>query len=156
MMEIRILAVVRYSDRLYKLKREMNSKLIMIASAIMLCLIGVTLTFLAAEVLAYLDISTSKVLQLLIQILGSLFFAFSILNWMAKGSIIGGIYNRPIALANFAHFVIGGLTLAKAVMNNSERSYITYALTGVYLLFAILFGMIFFRSPTISNTVNSS
>jgi len=30
------------------------------------------------------------------QIIGSFYFAFAILNWMSKGSIIGGIYNRPI------------------------------------------------------------
>lgn len=125
----------------------MNSKLIMMASAIVLALIGVTLTFLPAEVFTFLDISFSKTLQLLIQLLGALFFAFAVLNWMAKGSIIGGIYNRPIALANFTHFLIGGLTLVKAVMNNSEQSYAIWIVAGVYILFAILFGTILFQSP---------
>ena len=43
------------------------------------------------------------------QIIGSLYFALAILNWMSKGSFIGGIYNRPIAIANLTHFVIAGL-----------------------------------------------
>lgn len=125
----------------------------MSASAILLALLGITLTFLSAEVLVYLHISTSKTLQLLIQILGALLFSFAILNWMAKGTTIGGIYNRPIALANFTHFAIGSLTLAKAVMGNSEQRYLFWFLTGIYMLFAILFGIILFHSPSLSDTV---
>jgi len=36
---------------------------------------------------------------------------------MAKGVIIGGIYSRPIVIANLAHFLIGDLELIKAVIH---------------------------------------
>jgi hypothetical protein len=134
-------------------KYSMNSKVIMSASAIMLASIGIMLTFLSTEVLGYLQITTTAILQLLIQILGALFFAFAMLNWMAKGSTIGGIYNRPIAIANFTHFVMGALTLSKVVLNNTERPSIIWLLTSVYVLFAILFGMILFRSPKMSKLI---
>jgi hypothetical protein len=130
----------------------MNSKLVMSASAITLALLGLTLTFLSSEVMVHLRIGTSNTLQLLMQILGALLFAFAILNWMAKGSTIGGIYNRPIALANFTHFVIGALTLAKAVMSSLEQPMAFWILTGVYMIFAILFGLILFRSRSLSHT----
>ena len=42
---------------------------------------------------------------------------FAMLNWMAKGVIIGGIYSRPIVIANLAHFLIGDLELIKAVIH---------------------------------------
>jgi len=120
----------------------------MTASAIALAIIGLTLTFLPDELLVYLNISSSRTLLLLIQILGALYFAFAMLNWMAKGSIIGGIYNRPIVLANFAHFLIGGLSLLKALMSSTNLPMITWVLAGIYLLFMILFGMMLFRNPS--------
>ncbi len=125
----------------------MNSKIIMTASAIILAIIGLTLIFLTDELLVYLNISASNTLQLFIQILGALYFAFALLNWMAKGSIIGGIYNRPIAIANFAHFFIGGITLIKGLMKNTSLPAVIWVLASIYLVFMILFGMIFMRNP---------
>jgi uncharacterized membrane protein len=75
----------------------MNTKSLMTLSAMILALIGISLIFLPKEILDYLELSESETLQLLMQIIGSFYFAFAILNWMSKGSIIGGIYNRPIA-----------------------------------------------------------
>ena len=76
----------------------MNTKSLMTLSAIILALIGISLNFFPKEILDYLELSVSDTLELLIQIIGSLYFAFAMLNWMSKGSIIGGIYNRPIAI----------------------------------------------------------
>src|SRR5665213_2167682 len=96
----------------------MNTKLIMALSAIFLALIGVSLTFLPDEIAVLTGIGTSKALLLLLQILGALYFSMAMLNWMAKGSIIGGIYNRPVVMANLTHFLIVEIYLAKALMNN--------------------------------------
>ena len=89
----------------------MNTKALMTSSAIILALIGISLIFLPKEILDYLELSVSDTLELLMQIIGSLYFAFAMLNWMSKGSLIGGIYGRPIAIANLTHFVIAGLCL---------------------------------------------
>ena len=86
----------------------MNTKSLMTLSAIILALIGISLIFLPGEILDYFELSVSDALLLLMQIIGSFYFAFAMLNWMSKGSIIGGIYNRPIAIANLTHFVIAG------------------------------------------------
>ena len=74
----------------------MNTKSLMTLSAMILALIGISIIFLPKEILEYLELSVSDTLELLMQIIGSFYFAFAILNWMSKGSIIGGIYNRPI------------------------------------------------------------
>ena len=74
----------------------MNTKSLMTLSAMILALIGISLIFLPKEILGYFELSISDTLELIMQIIGSFYFAFAILNWMSKGSIIGGIYNRPI------------------------------------------------------------
>ena len=85
------------------------------------------------------------------QIIGSLYFALAILNWMSKGSIIGGIYNRPIAMANLAHFVIAGLALIKGILANPSLSYVIWSIAIIYSIFAILFGIVAFKHPVGEN-----
>jgi len=129
----------------------MNTKSLMTLSAIILALIGISLIFLPKEILDYLELSVSETLQLLMQIIGSFYFAFAILNWMSKGSIIGGIYNRPIAMANLTHFVIAGLALIKGVLANPSLSYVIWSIAIIYSIFAIFFGIVAFRHPVIEN-----
>jgi len=88
-------------------------------------------------------------LVLLVQILGALYFAFGMLNWMSKASLIGGIYNRPIAVANFSHFFIAGLALIKSIISNSDLPLIFLVIGIVYLIFALLFGLILFKHPIV-------
>ncbi|WP_226998890.1 hypothetical protein [Flavisolibacter tropicus] len=126
---------------------RINTKLVMTASAIILAAIGLTLTFFPAEIAGYIESSVSKTNQLTFQVLGALYFAFATLNWMAKDSVIGGIYNRPISIANLTHFLVGGLALIKLVFNNTSLPITIQLLTGVYTLFAILFGYIFYNNP---------
>ena len=116
-----------------------------------LALIGISLIFLPKEILDYLELSVSETLQLLMQIIGSFYFAFAILNWMSKGSIIGGIYNRPIAMANLTHFVIAGLALIKGIVANPSLSYVIWSIAIIYSMFAIFFGIVAFRHPVSEN-----
>jgi len=76
-----------------------------------------------------------------VQIAGALYFGFAILNWTAKGTLLGGIYGRPIVLANFTHFAIGAITLLK-VPGQTEAG----LLVGVvaYSVFAAWFGYVLF------------
>ena len=129
----------------------MNTKSLMTLSAIILALIGISLIFLPKEILEYLELSVSETLQLLMQIIGSFYFAFAILNWMSKGSIIGGIYNRPIAMANLTHFVIAGLALIKGILANPSFSYVIWLIAIIYSIFAILFGIVAFKLPVSEN-----
>lgn len=121
----------------------MNTRLVMTLSAIFLAAIGISLTFLPNEIAGLTGVASSKVFQLILQLLGALYFAFAMLNWMAKGSIIGGIYNKPIAIANFTHFVIGALALIKMLINDHSFPYPVWILACVYSIFALLFGVIY-------------
>ena len=133
----------------------MNTKSLMTLSAIILALIGISLIFLPKEILDYFELSVSDTLELLMQIIGSFYFAFAILNWMSKGSIIGGIYNRPIAMANLTHFYIAGLALIKGVLANPSLSYVIWSIAIIYSIFAILFGIVAFKHPVSENKIDN-
>jgi hypothetical protein len=125
----------------------MNTKVVMTVSAIFLALAGISLTFFPKEIAIYIGLDPAKPSQLVIQILGALYFGFAMLNWMAKGSIIGGIYNKPLVIANLSHFLIGGLALIKGMTSMGKPSYLFVLLIGTYIIFATLFGILFIRHP---------
>tara|TARA_B100001142_G_scaffold188323_1_gene187489 strand:- start:447 stop:848 length:402 start_codon:yes stop_codon:yes gene_type:complete len=125
----------------------MNTKSLMTLSAIILILIGISLIFFPKEILDYFELIVTDTLELLIQIIGSFCFAFGMLNWMSRGSIIGGIYNRPIAIANWTHFTIAGFALIKGTLSNPSLSYIIWSIGIIYSIFAILFGIVAFNHP---------
>ena len=128
----------------------------MTLSAIILALIGISLIFFPKEILDYFELRVSDTLELLMQIIGSFYFAFAMLNWMSKGSIIGGIYNRLIAIANLTHFVIAGLALFKGILSNPSLSYIIWSIAIIYSIFAILFGIVAFKHPASQNKINKN
>nr|WP_294790435.1 hypothetical protein [uncultured Mucilaginibacter sp.] len=122
----------------------MNTKIIMASSAIILAAIGISLMFLPEETLLYLNIGVSKPLLLILQLLGGLYFGFAMLNWMSQWSLIGGIYNKPVSVANFAQFFVGGLALLKEIFSNPEIPYAFWILGGFYALYAVVFGLLFY------------
>lgn len=119
----------------------------MILSALTMGAIGIALSFSSDIILAHLGIEVNRVTVFLMQILGALYFAFAMLNWMSKSSIIGGIYNRPTAVANFTHFLIAGLALLKGIISNPELPFVIWGLAIVYVIFGCLFGIILFVHP---------
>jgi len=119
----------------------------MAASALFLGVIGISLTFLSSEISVYIGISSTKSFQVVLQILGALFFGFAMLNWMIKDGTIGGIYHRPAVIANFSHFFIAALALIKEVFAHNGLPHIFWVLTVAYWFFAVLFGLILFRNP---------
>jgi hypothetical protein len=94
----------------------MNTKSLMIASAIFLGGLGMTVSFLPKEIAIYLEIGTGIFTQLLLQILGGLLMAFGLLNWMIKDALMGGIYNKPIVIGNLMHFGVTSLVLTRALL----------------------------------------
>lgn len=118
----------------------MNTKLLMAISSLFLGILGIILNFAPDEVAQALQLNGSSII---LQMLGAVYFGFAILNWMAKANLIGGIYSRPVAFGNFAHFLIGGFSLLK--MNSNQVGILIFC--GFFLLFAILFGIVLFINP---------
>lgn len=125
----------------------MNTKILMISSALFLGIIGILLSFLPKEIVGYLNVEPNIITILFLQILSALYLGFGILNWMAKGTLIGGIYNRPIAIGNLMHFGVGAIALVKVVSKIQTYSEIVISLTAVYVIFAILFAYVFRTNP---------
>jgi hypothetical protein len=121
----------------------MNTKILLSASALFMGAIGIAGTFAPHELLRAADITPTGMLPLLVQLLAALLFGFAMVNWLARGSLIGGIYNRPVAIGNMAHFTIGALALVKATLAGEGN----LVLAIVYVVFAIAFAMVLFRSP---------
>jgi len=126
----------------------MNTKILMTSSALFLATIGILLSFLPNEIVEYLNVEPNIITILFLKIMSALYLGFGILNWMAKGTLIGGIYNRPIAIGNLMHFGVGAIALVKISSNIQIHSEIIISLSAVYVIFALLFAYVFRTNPT--------
>jgi hypothetical protein len=135
------------SDLKEKNQTNMNTKILMSASSVVMGVVGVALNFAPSEILETLGQEPNPLFAIVIQLLGALYFGFAILNWMAKSILIGGIYARPVSIGNFCHFAIGGLALFKAFASSASSPVYLILLAGVYGLFALLFGYVFLTNP---------
>ena len=126
----------------------MNTKLLMKASILVLGLAGVFALFVPDVLLAMIGVPMANPLSVLIQLMGSLYFSMALMNWTAKDSAIGGIYARPLSLANFAHFFIGELLLIRYQLSN-EFNLLIFLVLVVYVVFAALFYWLVFRAAGI-------
>jgi hypothetical protein len=123
----------------------MNTKLLMTFSAVVLGVAGLILSFVPEEVASYINATGAGAIAL--QMLGAVFIGFAMLNWTAKANLIGGIYSKPVAIANFTHFTIGALALVKLLIKNTNPTYLLVA-SLVYSILALLFGYILFSGPS--------
>ena len=126
----------------------MNTKLLMSASAVVLGMTGVILSFFPQEITVSLGMGETAAIVL--QVLGALYFGFAMINWMAKANMIGGIYSRPVAVGNLAHFMMGSLALIKVAVTSAGPGYLWVAAV-TYSIFAVLFGYVFFATPALNN-----
>ncbi len=126
----------------------MNVKILMTASALFSGVLGISFIFFPDDIVSYLGIEANTITLIFLQLLSSLYLGFAILNWMAKGTLIGGIYNRPIAIGNFMHFGVGAITLVKLVFNIQVHTEIIILLTILYVIFAIAFAYVFMTNPS--------
>ena len=117
----------------------------MVASAVFMALAGTAATFLPEELLVSLDVPFSPALSITFQIMGALYLGFAMMNWMAKDVLVGGIYARPLAIGNFAHFMIAAIALLKAAYA-MDHSWL-WIVAVIYSIFALLFGVVTFTHP---------
>ncbi|QMV42029.1 hypothetical protein [Cohnella cholangitidis] len=122
----------------------MRTKILLTSSAIFMAVLGMLSTFMPQEILEYYGSyrEGEKFVVPAVQIAGALYLGFAILNWTARASLIGGIYNRPIALGNFLHFAMIALVLLKELKSNHGVEIVAGAL--IYSAFAVWFGLVLF------------
>lgn len=123
----------------------MHTKILMVLSAVLLGVIGLAFSFMPQEVLSLHGSTPDNATVLLLQMAGAVYLGFALLNWGARGVLIGGIYSRPVAAGNFFHFVIVSITLIKAAVTFAAVPLMISA--AVFTVFAVWFGLVMFRSP---------
>lgn len=128
--------------------------IILSSSALLLAFSGLALTFFPDEFAESLDLPDRTSVLLLIQVIGAMYFGFAMLNWMSRRSLIGGIYNRPIAIANMTHFMMVGIALTKLMLSKTELPRIFWLITLVYAVYALIFGRLLFTTPKLGQAAD--
>ena len=131
----------------------MNTKTLMIISAIFLAVNGFGFTFFPNEISVLLINDDNHIFILILQILGALYLGFSILNWMSKTNLIGGIYSKPLLIGNLLHFFTASMALMKLTFKVETNLQLIFSYTIIYSLFTLFFGYVFFTNPSLKQTI---
>ncbi|MDX1562441.1 MAG: hypothetical protein R3305_05915 [Gammaproteobacteria bacterium] len=123
-----------------------TSRIVMVTSSLVLAAAGTACLFLPAELLVWLDYT--EVDPLFLQLIGALYLGFAAANWTARGSMIGGIYSRPLSIGNLMHFFVGTAVVVKQWAMPLDTAYLIVAI--VYAVFAVLFAWLLFSAPRVA------
>jgi hypothetical protein len=124
----------------------MNTRWLMIGSAVVLAALGLVASFVPREILLRLGSQGAPLETLLVQITGALYLGFAMFNWMARESLLGGIYGRPVVFGNFMHFMVAAFALLKALIAG-PRPPVLIAAASLYWVFCLAFGWVSFTPP---------
>ena len=122
------------------------TRALLLSSSVFLAILGMAGTFLPAETLVALGIEPSRPFMVIFQIMGGLYMGFAILNWMSRNAPMGGIYGKPVAMANLVHFLVVALMLIKETFGG-ELGNGFLILSVLYAVFASGFATTLFRDP---------
>ena len=80
------------------------------------------------------------------QLLGAAWLGIAALNWLQRAAMLGGIYGRPIVLANLVLYFISALSLLRSLLGGGgpPALWLALALTGVL---AAAYGALLLRGP---------
>lgn len=117
--------------------------------AVLLALCGGALLFVPSEVGSLVSGGAGGT-PLLVQLLGAAFLGFAAATWVARHSLLGGIYGRAIVAGNQAFAVIGSLVLIGGVP--AEPGVAFWALLAILVMGAALFGWLMFKGPGLGGT----
>lgn len=122
----------------------LNTRFLMAASAVFMALVGIGMATFSEQILTHFGHPAEGFAVALMKVVAGLYLGLAVLNWMARGNLIGGIYSRPVALANFAHFLAVALALLQQAPSAVHTAEI--AATGaVNAVFGGAFAFVVFR-----------
>jgi hypothetical protein len=84
----------------------MRTRILLTTSGLYMLALGLVASFFPQDVLTYATPRPSGLGILLVQTTGALYAGFGVVNWAARGTLLGWDYNRPLALGNFLHFTM--------------------------------------------------
>jgi hypothetical protein len=129
----------------------MSPKILLTSAALVYVIIGIVLLFFPDEIVMWISADATAVIPLQLTSAGLL--SLAMLNWTGRSAIYGGIYGRPILLANLMFTTIFSATLIRAVSDKVIGS----AAWGLVVLFSLLVLAFFIlmRSPPWSSNKTS-
>lgn len=107
--------------------------------------LGIIASFFSHEILGFVGATIETQAVVIVQILGAMYLGFAFLNWYLRGFVIGGIYNRPLGVANTLHFAIVSVILVK--LSLAVESAVLWSVTVIYVIFAAWFALVLFGQP---------
>ena len=115
-------------------------------SAALLLLGGLVLLFAPDIVLPALIPGFPRAAAWLGQLLGAAWLGIAALNWLQRAAMLGGIYGRPIVLANLVLYFISALSLLRSLLGSGgpPAIWLAVALAGVL---AAAYGALLLRGP---------
>lgn len=120
--------------------------LLLTATALVYFAAALPLLFAPAEVLGTPDPAADPLAPVLAQLLGTALFGFAMLNWLQRRSTIGGIYGRPLIIADLAHTMSAMLALGRFGLGQPFEPLALSALVA-YAALAVAFGLKVFTTP---------
>lgn len=118
------------------------TRLLATASAVLLGTCGFGLLFAADEVMQRLD-AAGPAAAVACQLLGGAWLALAAATWITRGAPQGGIYGRPIVLANMWVYTITALVCLKAFWTGAAVSTVGVVAGAL----AVSYGYLLFRGP---------
>ena len=117
------------------------------ASALLLAVTGFAFVFAAREMLALLAPGTPRAATWVGQLLGAALIGLGCLDWFNRHTLLGGIYARPVVLANATFFVVGALSILGTSPTLGATRPIALGVAGVLGVFAGCYAWLLFRGP---------
>jgi hypothetical protein len=122
------------------------SKILLTISAAFLFLLGVALNFAPAEVVRVSGLQGTSVVPF--QMLAGALLGVGLMNWFSRNGVFGGVYGRPLGLANVVLFAVGGISLGRGAMEIGSP--VLWGLTAIYAVFALAFIWVVFVAARLS------
>jgi hypothetical protein len=114
-------------------------------SAALLGVAGLSLLFAADVLLPRIAAGLSPEASWFGQLLAAAWLGVATLNWLTRSSVLGGIYGRPIVLANATLYFVSAMVLVNAAMRAGSLALTVAALAAAAM--ATLYGWLLFRGP---------
>lgn len=124
----------------------MISSLISSVSALVLAVAGVALLFGSDVILPSVVSGFPVDAAWLGQLLAAAWLGVAFLNWAHRTTVLGGIYGRPVVLANFALYVMSALSLVRVLYGSALSVWLWPAFV-VSAVLAVAYGALLLRGP---------
>lgn len=133
----------------------MRSTQVTRASALLLALVGAALLFAPVEVLSRTVPDVPPSAAWLGQLLGAAWLGLATMNWLARFTMVGGIYGRAIVSANAAAYFVSAMVMLSAGRRlGFSTSMLVIAI--VALVMAAVYGYLLFRGPFAADRVDAA